>query len=189
LNIYSTANVTKIANISIPYGSQDYVFIQNGSVMVVAISTPQTIAFYNVTSSTSYISTFNLSAPGKPNTLYCVNDTLLYMATDSYSDPIYTLTYNNTTNNWTWGNMPLTKSSLTTANFQSTMDVCGRLWVSVRGYGICIFDTYGTNVLYNWSLSTGLNGIALTENFDLYAADYSNNEILSYQPGIEQCTS
>ncbi len=157
--------------------------------MVVAIRTTQAIAFYTVASSTSFIFMFNLTAPGKPNTLYRVHDALLYMTTDSNSDPIYTLTYNTTTNTWLWGTIPLTKSDTTSSNFQVAIDACGRLWVSVNKYGIRIFDTYGTKSLYNWTLGDRLNGIALTKTFDLHVADHNDNQILSYGPELEQCTS
>jgi hypothetical protein len=157
--------------------------------MVVAIQSTKTIGFYNVTSPTSYILILSLSAPSTPKTLYCVNDTLLYMATNVNSDPIYTLTYNISTNSWIWGNLSLTKSSSTTSNFQLKMDACNRLWVSVYGYGIRIFDTYATKILYNWPLDNYCEGIALTKQFDFYIADWYHNTVLGYQSGIEQCTS
>jgi hypothetical protein len=54
--------------------------------------------------------------------------------------------------------------------------------ISVKGYGIRIFDSTGTKSLCNWTVSTGLNEILLTNKFDLYAADFLNNRVLSYQP-------
>ena len=43
-------------------------------------------------------------------------------------------------------------------------------------------------LLYNWTLSGGVDGIALAQNFNLYVADYDNNKIFGYRPGIGQCT-
>lgn len=189
LNIYSTANMANIANITMPYYPTDYVFIRNGTVMIVAVQSTQTISFYNVTSPTSYKSVFNLSAPSIPNTLYRVNDTSLYMATNMLADPIYTLTYNISTNSWIWGNLSLTKPAGITVNFQSAMDPCGRLWVSVAGYGIRIFDTYGTNLLYSWPVSILYAGIALSKQFDFYATDWLNGKVVYYPSRIGQCTS
>jgi hypothetical protein len=133
-----------------------------------------------------YVSTLN--APETPNTFYRVNDALLYMSTGINSNSMYTLTYNTATNNWTWSSITITQSTSTTNNFQSTMDACGRLWVSVNGYGIHIFDLTAMKLLYNWTLSSGVNGIVLTQNFNLYVADYDNNKIFGYRPGIGQCT-
>jgi hypothetical protein len=188
LNIYSTANLTNVANIIIPYDPTDYVFIRNGTVMVVAIKSTLIIGFYNVTSPTSFIPVFNLAAPSIPNTLYRVNDTLIYMATNIISDPIYTLTYNTPTSSWIWGNLPLTKTNSLTSNFQLTMDCCGRMWVSVYGYGIRIFDTYGTKSLYNWTFQN-YGGIALSKQFDLYVSNWPLLQVTGYQSGIKQCTS
>ena len=78
---------------------------------------------------------------------------------------------------------------MSTYNFQATFNACGRMWISVKGYGIRIFDSTGTKSLYNWTVSTGLNEVLLTKNFDLYAADVLNNQVLSYRPGIGQYTS
>ncbi|CAF1067751.1 unnamed protein product [Adineta steineri] len=189
LVIYSTATMINTLTVPIQKDPRDYVFIQNGSIMVVPIQTLQLISFYNVTSPTSYTLSFSLSAPAAPNTLYRVSDTLFYMSTGVNYGPIYTLAYNSTTNSWIWGTMPLTKSDITTNNFQSTMDACGRLWVAINGYGIKIFDTYGTKLLYNLTITTGLNEIVLAKKFDLYVADNDNNKLLSYLPKIDQCTS
>ncbi|UJR37035.1 hypothetical protein I4U23_029741 [Adineta vaga] len=168
---------------------RDYVFIRNGSIMIASIQTLQIISFYNVISLTSYTLAFSLPAPDKPNTIYRVNDSLLYITTMTTNKPIYTLTYNSTANNWTWGSMLLTRSGVGASNFQVTMDACNRLWVSTTNYGIRIFDTFATSLLYNWTLSTGLYGIVLTKYFDLHVADYNADEVLSYKPRIEQCTS
>jgi hypothetical protein len=157
--------------------------------MVAAIKSAYAIAFFNVTSPTSYIPTFNLSAPSKPNTLYRFNDTLLYMATNMTSDPIYTLTYNISTNSWVWGNLSATKSSSTNSNLQLSIDPCGRLLIAICGYGICIFDTYGTQVLFGWPIISFCGNIVSSKYFDLYIGFGLTQQVISYQSGIKQCTS
>lgn len=147
------------------------------------------LAFYNVTSSTSYQLIYRLNAPGPPYTLYAVNDTFLYVAFLAANTPMYTLIYDEVRSNWSWVSIPSTRTSSTTHNFQATFDPCGRMWVAEKGYGIRIFDSTGTRSLHNWTLSTGLNGIFVTKNFDFYAADFVNDRIFSYRSNITQCTS
>ena len=180
--------LANITSISIPYDPSDYVFVKNGTTMVVAIRSASTIGFYNVTSPTSYVPMSYLTAPSQPYSLYRVNDTLIYMATNRTSEPIYTLTYNVITSNWTWGYLPLTKSNSTTSNLQATVDACGRLLLSVYGYGIRMFDTYGTKSVYNWTRSNHDGSFAMSKHFDLYIGDWYASQLISYQSGIEQCT-
>ncbi len=52
------------------------------------------------------------------------------------------------------------------------------MWISVKGFGIHIFDSTESRSLYNGTISNRLNTIALTKNFDLYAADFLNNRVL-----------
>ncbi len=68
------------------------------------------------------------------------------------------------------------------------IDSCGRLWVIVYGFGIRIYDQTGTVLLANWTLSTGLGDILLLNNYELFLADYYNNQILHFTPNL-QCTS
>ncbi|CAF1439906.1 unnamed protein product [Adineta ricciae] len=189
LAIYSMDTLANTATVGIARDPRDYVFIRNGSIMVVSIQTLQLISFYNVISPTSYTLAFSLSAPEAPNKIYRVNDSLLYITTLTTNRPIYTLTYDSTDNNWTWGSLPATTSDIGEGNFQVIMDACGRLWTSVENFGIRIFDRFGTKCLYNWSLSIGLNGIVFGDQFFFSVADYDNNEVFSYQPEISQCTS
>ena len=163
-------------------------FIRNDTVMLASVAGNTRIAFYNVSSATSYTLTSTLAAPETPYNMYRVSDTLIYLATMTASEPLYTLSAQSN-GSWTWGSLPGTQSSGTTYNFQPTFDACGRLWVSVKGYGIRIYDSTGSKSLYNWTLSTGLNNIALSTTFDLYAADFLGSKILSYRPNITQCTS
>ena len=187
--VLSTATLTSITNISIPDDPRDVIFIRNGSVMIVSVAGSPQLAFYNVTSPTSYQLIYTLNAPGPPYALYPVNDTFLYVAILATNTPIYTLIYNETQSNWSWVSIPTTRTSLTTSNFQATFDPCGRMWVAEKGYGIRIFDSTGTRSLHNWTLSTGLNGILMTKNFDFYAADFIFDRIFSYRSNITQCTS
>jgi hypothetical protein len=189
LYVLSTRTLSSITNISVPNDARDVKFIRNGTVMLVSMGSPSTIAFYNVSATGTYAFISTLNAPSTPYTMYYVNDALLHVSTRAASTPVLTLEQANGTGGWTWGSFPATRSSSTTYNFQSTFDACGRMWVSIKGYGIRIFDTTGSQSLYNWSLTNGLNTIALTKAFDLYAADYGNNLILSYRPDIDQCTS
>lgn len=187
--VLSTATLAFITNITIPSDPRDVAFIQNGSVMIASVAGTTRLAFYNVTSPTSYTLTSTLSAPNTPYTIYRANDALLYVATMTASTAIYTLICNSTTNNWVWNTITGTTSTSSTSNFQATFDACGRMWISVKGYGIRIFDSTGAISLYNWTLTTGLNTITSTKTFDLYAADFLNNRVFSYTPGIDQCTS
>ncbi|UJR37464.1 hypothetical protein I4U23_030167 [Adineta vaga] len=188
LYVFSTTTLAFITNITVASEPRDVVFIRNGTVMLVSLAGTDQIAFYNVISSTSYILTNTISAPYTPYNLYRINDTFLYMTSMTANIGIYTLRYNGTTNGWIWNSVSQTNSG-TSSNFQTTFDACGRMWISVKGFGIRIYDSTGTKSLYNWTLSSGLNTIALTQTFDLYAADFINGQILSYRSRIDQCTS
>lgn len=171
-----------------PSDPRDVVFIRNDTMMLASIAGTSRIVFYNVTSSTSYTLTSTLVAPDTPYNMYRISDSLIYLATMTSSTPLYTLT-GNSNGSWTWGTLPNTQSTSTSYNFQPTFDPCGRMWVSVKGYGVRIYDSIGSKSLYNWSLSTGLNNIALSDTFDFYAADFFGSKIHSYRPNINQCTS
>lgn len=172
-----------------PDDPRDVVFIRNGSVMIASIAGNNQLAFYNVTSPTSYRLTTTINTTGAPYSIYPVNDAFLHIAMLTANTPIYTLTYNSTRDRWSWNTMPATINAAGTFNFQTTFDACGRMWVSQRGYGIRIFDSTGTKSLYNWTLSNGLNSIVLNKYFDLYAADFTNSKIFAHRPNITQCTS
>ena len=190
--VLSTKTLSSITNISVPYEPRDVVFIRDGTVMIVSMVSTNMLIFYNVNVSlhSTYTQASTWYASTTPSATCPVNDTLLYMAAAATNTRIYTFTLDTSTNFWSWGTLSaVTRSSSTTFNFKPIIDICGRMWVSVRGYGIRIFDATGSHSLYNWSLSTGLSSIALTETFDLYAADFLNDQVISYQPDIQECTS
>ena len=189
LHVLSTSTLASIATISVPDNARDVVFIRNGTVMIVCTAMPTGLAFYDVNSPTSYTFTFKMNASGVPSTIYRVNDTLLYISISASNTAIQTLNYSASSDTWTWGSLPATRSTSFTVNFQSAVDACGRIWVSTFGYGIRIFDSTGTTLLHQWPLSIGLSGIVITENFDLYAADYIGSKIRVYRPDMDHCTS
>jgi hypothetical protein len=185
----STSNLSSITNISVPSEPRDVKFIRNGTVMLVSMLMPNTIGFYNVSSNNRYTLTSNMSAPGLPYSMYRVNDTLLHVSILWVLTPIHTLVNTGGMGGWTWGSFPATRSSAFTSNFQSTFDACGRMWVSTTGFGIRIFDATGSQSLYNWSRTIGMNGIVVTEKFDVYIADVLYDLVTGYYPHIQQCTS
>ena len=185
----STKTLSSIKTISLPSEPRGVAFIRNGTVMIVSMVSPDMIGFYRVSAGNTYTLTSTMTAPSSPYNVYRINDTLLHVAIFAASTPIYTLQDVNGNGGWTWSTLPATTSSASAYNFQSTFDVCGRMWVSVKEYGIRIFDATGSQSLFNWPLSSGLNGITLTEKFDLYSADFLNSQVLAYRSGIEQCTS
>lgn len=185
--VLSTATMAIITSFIVASDPRDVAFIRNDTIMLLSLAGNSQIAFYNVTSPTSYSLINTINAPLTPYTLYCVNDTFLYMTSMTSNAPIYKLTYNGT-GPWVWTSVPGTGSG-SASNFQTTFDACGRMWISVKSFGIRIYDSTGTTLLHSWTLSTGLNTIALSETFDLYAADFLGSRVLSYRPGIEQCTS
>ena len=189
LYVISTSTLSSIKNISVSSEPRSVVFIRNGTVMIVSMVSPDMIGFYRVSAGNTYTLTSTMTAPSSPYNVYRINDTLLYVAIFAISTPIYTLQDVNGNGGWTWSTLPVTTSFIISGNFQSTFDVCGRMWVSVKGYGIRIFDATGSQSLINWPLSSGLNGIALTNTFELYMADFNNGAILSYRPNIVGCTS
>ena len=130
-----------------------------------------------------------MNAPDSPSSIYRVSDNLLYVSPATTNSRVNTLMYDNMTQQWTWNILPGTLSSSHTRNLQSTFDACGRLWLSVGGLGIRIFDATGSVSLYDWPLFNGTGAILLTDKFDLYVTDILNNRLSIYRPGIAQCTS
>lgn len=156
--------------------------------MLVSLAGTNRIAFYNVLSSTSYTLTSTITTPNTPYNMHRVNDSFIYLATMTANSPIYILTMNSS-GSWIWNSLPATRSTSSSYNFHTIFDPCGRMWISVKGYGIRIFDSTGSRSLYNWTLTSGLNNIALSDTFDFYAADFNGAKIHSFRPNIDRCTS
>ena len=188
VNILLANNLSLLSSLPMSGLAREITFIRNGTLMLVAVYQSNNIVFYDVYSPANYSSVpslvFNISSPCG---LYAVNDSFVYIASWTTSSPISTLIFSN--NIWTLASLPNTLTSSSERTFQTTVDSCGRLWMSITGYGIRIFDPWGNALLFSWPLSNGLDGILLLDDYELFLADYGTNRVLHFKPNIGQCTS
>ena len=188
VNAFLTRNLSLRNSFSLSGLSREIIFIRNGTLMLVAVHGSNQIAFFNGLSPVNYSSVPSLTlAISSPCGLHAVNDSFIYVATWSVSSPVSTLTFSS--NIWTLNSLPNTMTSASKRIFQTTVDGCGRLWLAITGYGIRIYDPWGRAILFNWPVSSVINGILLLDDYELFLADFSNNRILHFKPNIDQCTS
>jgi hypothetical protein len=167
---------------------REITFIRNSSLMLIASYATSQILFFNVLSTKNYSSAIPSSiSVTKPCGLYAVNDSFIYIASWVASTPVSTLKFSN--NTWSVSSLPNTVPSGTERIFQTTVDSCGRLWLVVTGFGIRIFDAWGSVLLYEWPVSANINGFILLNNYELFVTDFSGNQITRFDPNITQCTS
>ncbi|CAF0881489.1 unnamed protein product [Didymodactylos carnosus] len=153
--------------------------------MVATVEALNTIQFYQISFS-SFSTTLLFSIPAlhsAPYSLYKVNDIFLYLVHYSTATPIYILSYNNS-NNWTLRALNATKPAASETSAQMTIDPYGRIWLAIHNFGVRVFDSTASVLLYSWPISTGLGGILLMDNYELFLADYDNNKIYRYKPNI-----
>ncbi|CAF1119075.1 unnamed protein product [Didymodactylos carnosus] len=87
--------------------------------------------------------------------------------------------------NWTF--VPLSNTATPQYPVQMAVDFCGRIWFVIYGLGVQIYDPTGSILLATWPVSTELNGILMVDNYELYLADYDNNQLLHFTPNL-QCS-
>ena len=188
VNVFLTRNLSQLTSLPTGNLSRGITFIRNGTLMLVAVFGANHIVFFDVFSPVNYSSVpFLTLAINSPCGLYAVNDSFIYVASWIVSNPVSTLTFSS--NTWTSTALPNTRTVGIEKTFQTAVDGCGRLWLSITGYGIRIFDPWGRALLFSWPVSSGINGILLLDDYELFLADFANNMILHFKPNIGQCTS
>ncbi|CAF1072170.1 unnamed protein product [Didymodactylos carnosus] len=187
--IYSTRNLTNFIAFINGTASNCYfrqvAFLQNNTIMVATVENLNMIQFYQISFS-SFSTTLLFSIPAlhtSPYSLYKVNDTFLYLVYYTSATPNYILSYNNS-NNWTLRALNATKPAASEISAQMTIDSYGRIWLAIHNFGVRVFDSTASVLLYSWPISTGLCGILLMDNYELFFSDYDNNKTYHYKPNI-----
>lgn len=111
---------------------------------------------------------------------------MIYVCFWRSATPVLALTYNGLS--WIVSNLTVTQTASNEISTQVSIDSCGRLWVSVYGFGIRIYDTTGQTLLANLSIgSTTVDTLLIMENYEILLGDYDNNKIYRYTTDL-QCT-
>lgn len=183
--VVSAKNLSLITRIPTPTGLfREITFIRTDTLMLAASFNKNQTLFFDVTS--NYTTTLSIVV-NSPCGLNTINDSFIYIASWTSLTPVSTLIFSN--NSWSLSTLPNTTPSGSERIFQTTIDSCGRLWLAVTGYGIRIFDPWGHTLLYEWPVSSNINGFLLLENYELFVTDFNGGQILHFNPNIEQCTS
>ncbi|CAF1224635.1 unnamed protein product [Didymodactylos carnosus] len=155
--------------------------------MIVATETIAVLSFYRVYApGSNYSFMYSVPAPKtSPCSLYKVNDTFLYLVHYYASTPIYKMILSGNSSNWTF--VPLPNTATPQYPVQMAIDFCGRIWFAIYGLGVNIYDPTGSTLLATWPVSTGVGGILMLDNYELYLADYDNNQLLHFTPNL-QCS-
>lgn len=189
VHVLSTKNLSLIT--SIPVAStlvREITFLRNNSLMLIASYSENQILFVDLSSTNNYGSSISSSITvNSPCGLYAVNDSFVYVASWTPLAPVSTLIFTN--NTWSLFQLPNTATSSIEKIFQTKVDSCGRLWLGITNLGIRIFDPWGRSLLYEWLVGANVNGFLLLDNYELYVTDFNGNQILHFNPNIEQCTS
>lgn len=192
--IFSESNLTTpVAQINLPYFVRSVSFARNDTLMFVAVQWGNfSLYIFNIswtpTISTSVVQKFAAIEPPafSPNV---VNDTYALFTSWSSGTPVYAITaWSATSNVWTRTALPGTQVKATEYPGEAIADSCGRIWLIISGFGIRIFDSSGSVALANWTLSTGLSNILLSDSYELFLTDYGQNKVYTYKPNL-QCTS
>ncbi|CAF0989798.1 unnamed protein product [Didymodactylos carnosus] len=188
--VYSSKNLTRgsLVNITTTGNPREVKFIQNSTIMIVATEYTQVLSFYRVCApGSNYSFMYSVPAPKtSPYSLYKINDTFLYLIHYYNSTSIYKMILSGNNSNWTFVPLPNTATSLKFP-VQMAIDFCGRIWFAIYGLGVNIYDPTGSILLATWPVSTGVNGILMVDNYELYLADYDNNQLLHFTPNL-QCS-
>ncbi|CAF1252620.1 unnamed protein product [Didymodactylos carnosus] len=190
LYVYSSKNLTRgsLVNITITGDPREVKFIQNSTIMIVATEYTQVLSFYRVYApGSNYSFMYSVPTPKtSPYSLYKVNDTFLYLVHYYNSTPIYKMILSGNSSNWTFVPLSNTATPLKTPA-QMGIDFFGRIWFAIYGLGVKIYDPTGSILLTTWPVSAGLDGILMLDNYELYLADYDNNQLLHFTPNL-QCS-
>jgi hypothetical protein len=165
------------------------VFLLNNTWLLVPIQYSRVILIYSVDLITNKFQ-YNQSITIPYNVVWSLtkyNETLIYMCFWQSATPVYSVSYNGLL--WKVSSVGATQTSGQQSPTQVNIDSCGRLWVTVYGFGIKIYDTTGTTLLANLSTpSTDIDTLLVLQNYEIFLGDYDNNVIYRYGLNL-QCTS
>jgi hypothetical protein len=185
----TTSGLQLVHSLNITNYPRQVVFILNNTWMLVPLQYARVIQFYSVNLITNSYQ-YNQSVSIINNIVWSLtkyNDTLVYICFWASAIPVQTLSYNGPS--WQVSNLTATKPSGSEIITQVAIDSCERMWVTVYGFGIRIYDKTGQNLLANWStISTGLDTLLILDNYETFLGDYDNNKIFYFAPNL-QCTS
>ena len=170
-------------------------FVRNNTMLLAGVqigSSPVTIYHANLNTNTYIPLNITYSYPAGapyPWAVNTVNDSFALMTYWNSNMSVYALkSSSNTSNNWTMVPINGTKAGPSEILGDAVVDSCGRMWVVSYGFGIRIYNSAGTVLLANWTVSSGVSNILLLNTYELFLADYYYDKILHYNPNI-QCTS
>ncbi|CAF1248218.1 unnamed protein product [Adineta ricciae] len=190
--IYSGQNFSKIGSMNFTGGGpQRIIWLFNDTLVCVLLQTnPSTISkanFYNWPSGTLVqsitLSITNAYGLGKaPN-----NDTFVYITDGSTGGDVWQL---RTSAPYNFTLFALTTNATETPA-SVTVDGCNRVWVVYAKFGVRIYDLNSRALLMSWKLFPTyplLYDLVLSDQYQLYLADYSTGKLARYGSGI-QCTA
>ncbi len=185
----TTSGLELLYNLNTTDYPRQVVFLLNNTWLLVSVQYVRRIYIYSVDLITNTFQ-YNQSVVLPLDVVWTLtkrNETFIYICFWQAGTSVYTLSYDGLS--WTVSNLTATQTSNTETPTQVGIDSCGRLWVTVYGFGIRIYDAPGQTLLANWSLvSTGIDTLLVLENYELFLGDYDNNIIQRYATDL-QCTS
>lgn len=114
------------------------------------------------------------------------NETLIYTCFWLAATTVYSVSYDG--QSWIVSNLTATQTANSETPTQVNIDSCGRLWLTVYGFGIRIYDTTGQTLLANWSTGlTTVDTLLVQQNYEIFLGDYDNGKIYHYTTDL-QCT-
>jgi len=185
----TTFDLELLYNLNTTDYPRQVVFLLNNTWLLVSVQYVRRIYIYSVDLITNTFQ-YNQSVVLPLDVVWTLtkrNETFIYICFWQPGTSVYTLSYDGLS--WTVSNLTATQTSNTEIPTQVAIDSCGRLWITVYGFGIRIYDATGQTLLANWtSLSTSIDTLLVLENYELFLGDYDNNIIQRYATDL-QCTS
>lgn len=188
VNVYDFINFTLLSVItcgSYLLGPRDIIFVQDGSVMVLA-STSNYVLFFQVNSPTNYTCINQILLINQTHGLAKVNETFFYTTTWVSRD-IYTFRYDG--NNWSVSLFTNTLSAvpsiggLDVAPVYPRMDPHGRLWVVIFSYGLIVYNQCGA-LLGKWPINMIVFDVIITADYRFIMSNRVNSSLTIYDPRL-----
>jgi hypothetical protein len=163
---------------------RDIIYIENQRLMIIASQAPfNGLYFVHFDSPTNYTCLNGTSLSGGPQAILKINETFFYVTTWA-GHCIYAYSFNGQV--WirslfvnitqTLGNSGVNIGHIQIDNLQ-------RRWVMVVGFGLVIYDEWGT-FLGMWKFGTSPFDIFISNDYRLIISDYGNSSLTLYEPNF-----
>ena len=164
---------------------RDIIFIEDQKILIIASLNTNTLVFVRFNLPTNYtcLNSIHLPSGADPQALMKINETFFYVTTWG-SKCVYSYYFDGMT--WIQSLFANVSQTLTLSNIHLGhlhVDSLGRRWVMVVGFGLVIYDEWGT-FLSLWKFGNAPYDIYISDDYRLIVSDFGNSSLTLYEPNI-----